>query len=78
MHVIVCFAIEIRKSQMRCYVNLEQGTLPFVCLDGRKFMCIYAPGTKYSWLLPPSPAHLRKCSTYLKPANNYTFDTKLL
>lgn len=30
---------------MRFSVNLEQETLPFVCLHGRKFKCSYASGT---------------------------------
>lgn len=28
-------------AQMRCWGTLEQGTLPFVCLDGRKFKRSY-------------------------------------
>lgn len=40
-------------------------------------MVLVPTQTYYSWLLPPSPAHLR-CSAYFKPTNNYTFGSRLL
>lgn len=67
-------------AQMRCCRTLEQGTLPFVCLDGRKFKCssISAVTTYHqSWLLLPRPLRWRRGSPYLKPANNCAFGAVL-